>query len=88
MLIWPIFGFYLMQRIQWIGLASLGGGLLIWLLYGLYNLLKELETIEVNPIVLIGGVAVAAGIIILLVSTAAERKSNDLEKINKEDLKP
>ena len=77
-----------MRRIQWIGLTCLGGGLLVWLLYGLYNLLKELAAIDVHPIVFIGGVAVAAGIIILLVSTAAERKSNDVENIREEDLKP
>jgi hypothetical protein len=69
-----------------VGLACLGGGLLVLLLYGLYGLLKDLG--HVDPVVFIGGAGIAAGIIILLVSTAAERTSLDRENIKEEDMKP
>lgn len=75
-----------MNRLQMVGLACLGGGLLILLLYGLYDLLKELASVD--PVVFIGGAAIAAGVIILLISTAAERTSDDVKNIKKEDLKP
>ena len=71
-----------------IGLYLLGGGIAILLIYGLYEMLKAMISTTINPIIFIAIVAIILGAVVLLVSTAAERKKEDLKDIKKEDLKP
>ncbi|HEC81822.1 MAG TPA: hypothetical protein ENI42_05315 [Thermoplasmatales archaeon] len=70
------------------GLYLLGGGIVILLIYGLYEMLKVMLSTSINPIIFIAVVAILLGAIVLLISTAAERKKEDLKEIKKEDLKP
>lgn len=69
-----------------IGLSFLGGGILILVAYGLYNILKEISSID--PIIFIALLGILFGIAVLIVSTATDRKSEEEKKIKKEDLKP
>ncbi len=71
---------------KYIGLAFLGGGFLLLIGYGLYNIFKELT--NVDPVVLTAILAIVIGIVILLISTAMDRKSEELKEIKREDLRP
>lgn len=71
---------------EYAGLALLGGGFLLLILYGIYNLVKEISSVQL--VIFISVVAIILGIILLLASTAMERKSEEMEKIKKEDLRP
>ena len=70
------------------GLYLLGGGIIILAIYGLYEMLRIMLSTPINPIIFIATVAIILGAIVLLISTAAERKKEDLKEIKKEDLKP
>ncbi|RLF24165.1 MAG: hypothetical protein DRN01_07060 [Thermoplasmata archaeon] len=70
------------------GLYLLGGGIIILAIYGLYEMLRVMLSTPINPIIFIAIVAIILGAIVLLISTAAERKKEDLKEIKKEDLKP
>ncbi|HHH79554.1 MAG TPA: hypothetical protein ENL13_01470 [Thermoplasmatales archaeon] len=70
------------------GLYLLGGGIIILAIYGLYEMLRIMLSTPINPIIFIAIVAIILGAIVLLISTAAERKKEDLKEIKKEDLKP
>ncbi|HEC88019.1 MAG TPA: hypothetical protein ENI52_01740 [Thermoplasmata archaeon] len=75
-----------MKTGKYVGLAFLGGGFLILIVYGIYNLIKKISGID--PVIFIALIVIIFGIVLLLVSTAMERKSEELEKIRKEDLRP
>ena len=72
-----------------IGFYLLIGGIILLLIYGLYQFVKEISGI--NTVVLIGTVTIIIGAIILIVSLILEQKK-DMEKrrqeIKKEDLEP
>ncbi|MCD6468418.1 MAG: hypothetical protein J7L32_03800 [Thermoplasmata archaeon] len=70
------------------GLYLLGGGIIMLAIYGLYEMLRIMLSTPINPIIFIAIVAIILGAIVLLISTAAERKKEDLKEIKKEDLKP
>jgi hypothetical protein len=69
---------------EWIGLAFLGGGSLLIIVYSMLNV----EWDNIDPVVLTSVVAVFLGIIILLISTVTARRSKEMENISKEDLRP
>jgi hypothetical protein len=74
-----------MKNIYTIGLACIGAGILGFILYGVYNLLEEISSIE--PIFLLLLSLILCGIIILFIAVLLERlKEKDF--IDKEDLKP
>ncbi len=75
-----------MQIGRILGLYLLGGGIIILLIYGLYEILKTITFID--PIVFISVTAIVLGSIILITSLIVERKGEDVNKIDKEDLKP
>lgn len=83
---WIYFGDEKMGTGKWIGLAFLGGGLLILVVYGAYNLLREVSNID--PVTFTAVLAILFGIAVLIVSTAMDRKSEEEKKIRKEDLRP
>ena len=62
---------------KYVGLAMFGGGILLLVGYGIYNLIKEISNI--NAIVLTAILAIIGGIVILLISTAMDRKSKELK---------
>ena len=72
-----------------IGFYLLIVGIILLLIYGLYQFVKEISGI--NTVVLIGTVTIIIGAIILIVSLILEQKK-DMEKrrqeIKKEDLEP
>ncbi|HHH78035.1 MAG TPA: hypothetical protein ENL18_02340 [Thermoplasmatales archaeon] len=68
------------------GLALLGGGILILVAYGLYNVLKSMG--KVDPVIFVAAIIILFGIVILTVSTAMDRKSGEEKKIKKEDMEP
>ena len=67
-----------------VGLAFFGGGTLLLIVYGVYNM----DLSDIDPLVLTGTVAIFLGIIILFISILTERRSKDMEGITKEDLRP
>ncbi len=71
-----------------IGLYMLGGGIVILLVYGLYEMLKTMLSTTVDPIIFVAVVAIILGAIVLIVSVIMERKNEELKTIKKEDLKP
>jgi len=75
-----------MQKIKTAGLCLLVGGILLILLYGIYEMVKELA--EVNLVVLISILAILAGFLLLLISVVMDRKSKELDRISKEDMEP
>ena len=64
------------------GLYLLGGGIIILAIYGLYEMLRIMLSTPINPIIFIAIVAIILGAIVLLISTAAERKKEDLSLIH------
>jgi len=71
-----------------IGLYMLGGGIVILLVYGLYEMLKTMLSTTVDPIIFVAVVAMILGAIVLIISVIMERKNEELKTIKKEDLKP
>lgn len=71
-----------------IGLYLLGGGIIILLIYGLYEILKAMISIPIPPIIFIAAVAIILGASLLIVSTALERRKEELKEVKREDLKP
>jgi RsiW-degrading membrane proteinase PrsW (M82 family) len=70
-----------------IGLSLLVGGIIVLILYGLYWMFRAM-LLGIDPILFIAIVAIFLGAVILLISTALERRKEDLKEIKKEDLKP
>lgn len=71
------------------GVFLFGAGIIILLVYGLYQGFKGMETIDV--FISLGVGAIILGIILLLISVVVEQRSEDKkmrEKIKKEDLEP
>jgi len=75
-----------MDTAKLIGLSFLGGGILILVAYGLYNLFENMG--RVDPVILIAVLVLLFGIAVLIVATAMDRKSGEEKKIKKEDLEP
>jgi membrane protein DedA with SNARE-associated domain len=73
-----------MKSTEWIGLAFLGGGVLLMIVHGLSNV----KVSDIDPVVLTAVVAVFLGTIILFISTVTERRGKEVENITKEDLRP
>ena len=73
-----------------IGFSLLGGGLLIWILYGFYLSFEELmRTLDFVTGIVIGLVVI--GLIVLFVTIFIEQKRDTKkmkEEIKKEDLEP
>lgn len=78
-----------MNKGKTIGLYLFIGGIILLLIYGLYQFVKEIG--GMNIIIAIGGGAIILGIIILLISLIFEQTS-DMKKtkkeIKKEDFEP
>lgn len=73
-----------MKSAEKIGLAFLSGGILLLIIYGLYNA----DLSEIDPVVLAGILGMFLGIIILIISTITARRGKEMENITKEDLRP
>lgn len=68
-----------------VGLVFLGAGIVGFILYGLYHLIREISSVD--PIILTLLSLIMAGIIILLVATALDR-GHEKKDIPEEDLRP
>ncbi|RLF45806.1 MAG: hypothetical protein DRN29_06060 [Thermoplasmata archaeon] len=73
-----------MDAIKLAGLILMGFGFFALVMYGVYNLLIEISSID--PVIFASIAAIIAGILILLASVIAERLK-EKEKIDEEDLK-
>ena len=78
-----------MNKGKLIGLYLFAGGIIILLIYGLYQFVQEISGID--AIVVIGVGAILLGVFVLIISIIFEQ-SDDMrkrkEEINKEDFKP
>jgi len=72
-----------------IGLFFFFGGILLLLVYGLYQIVQEIN--GVDPFIAVGAGAIIIGIIVLIISVLFEQ-SDDMKKrkqeIKKEDFEP
>jgi hypothetical protein len=75
----------IMNTVKIIGLTLIIGGCFGFLVYGLYQLLKEIDSI--NPILLLLILLILIGIVILLLSVIVDR-INEKNYIDEQDLKP
>ena len=78
-----------MNKGKLIGLYLFAGGIILLLVYGLYQFVQEISGID--AIVVIGVGAILLGVLVLIISIIFEQ-SDDMrkrkEEINKEDFKP
>ena len=80
-----------MKTGQIIGLLLLIGGFVIIALYSMIQGLQEIDIATVPLMMLIGGIAIAIGVIVLLISIIFEQTSDmkkRKEEIKKEDFEP
>ena len=78
-----------MSKGKLIGLFLFAGGILLLLIYGLYQIVQEISGID--AIVAIGSGAIVIGIIVLIISIIFEQSSDMKQRkkeIKKEDLEP
>ena len=78
-----------MAKGKLIGLYLFAGGILLLIIYGLYQFVQEISGID--AIVLIGIGAILLGVIVLVISIILEQSSDMKERkeeISKEDFKP
>ena len=60
-----------MDAIKWAGLILMGSGFFALVMYGVYNILKEMGSVD--PVIFASAAAIFAGILILLISVIVER---------------
>ncbi|MCD6481257.1 MAG: hypothetical protein J7L31_03175 [Thermoplasmata archaeon] len=73
-----------MDAIKWAGLILMGSGFFALVMYGVYNILKEMSSVD--PVIFASAAAIFAGILILLISVIVERL-REKEKIDEENLR-
>jgi uncharacterized membrane protein len=73
-----------MDAIKWAGLILMGSGFFALVMYGVYNILKEMGSVD--PVIFASAAAIFAGILILLISVIVERL-REKEKIDEENLR-
>jgi len=73
-----------MNAIKWAGLILMGSGFFALVMYGVYNILKEMGSVD--PVIFASAAAIFAGILILLISVIVERL-REKEKIDEENLR-
>ncbi len=74
-----------MDTAKVIGLVFLGAGIVGFIVYGLYHLIKEISSVD--PVVLTLLSLMITGVVVLLVATALDR-GREKKDIPEEDLRP